>query len=130
MQSNQKNQNINKDDLENKNNKGLDQEKPGSNLSDEEKEFRKYDDYKAHKHEKQRDLNAEFREAELHGVVGKEIHDLLEKDKSDQKLQEKHGHQEKHQEKHHEKHHDDKQHDKHHDKQDKQAQSQDINKNK
>ena len=44
--------------------------------------MRKFDDWHTHKHEKNRDLNAEYRETELHGVVGKEIHDLLKNEKS------------------------------------------------
>jgi len=58
----------------------------GSTINDfDEKELRKYDDWKAHKHEKERDPKAEYREGELHGVVGKEIHDLLEKEKEKSK---------------------------------------------
>ena len=75
----------------------------GSTINDpEEKEARRYDDWHAHKHEKHRDLkDPDYREAELHGVVGKEIHDLLEKDKHhltkgamlDEMTQQKKGHQ-------------------------------------
>ncbi len=50
----------------------------GSTITDpEEKELRKFDDWKAHSHEKHRDLKDPYRETELHGVVGKEIHDEL-----------------------------------------------------
>jgi hypothetical protein len=61
----------------------------GSALEGEERDQRKYDDWRAHCHEKDRDIKHEFREGELHGVVGKEIHDalLLEK-KNQQKEQE------------------------------------------
>jgi hypothetical protein len=56
--------------------------KPGSQITDpEEKELRKYDDWRSHRHEKHRDLNEEFRTGELHGVVGKEIIGVVEKDK-------------------------------------------------
>jgi hypothetical protein len=58
------------------------EEKFGSSLSPEEKELRKLDDYKGHSHEKDRNPKAEYREGELHGVVGKEIHDILKKDKA------------------------------------------------
>ena len=105
MQSKQ-DQNLNKD--QNKNlNKDL-QEQAGSNLDAEDKEQRKMDDYKAHTHEKQRNLNAEYRQGELHGVVGKEIHDLVEKDKQQSTQQDKNLH---------------------HDRQQHKAQSQDTNKN-
>jgi hypothetical protein len=54
----------------------------GSQITDpEEKAQRKYDDWRSHRHEKHRDLNDEFRSSELHGVVGKEIIELIEKDK-------------------------------------------------
>jgi len=52
-------------------------ENVGSTLTGEEKEQRKYDGWHAHKYEHNRDPNAEYREGELHGVVGKEINDLL-----------------------------------------------------
>ena len=53
----------------------------GSTISDpEEKELRKLDDWKSHTHEKHRDLKDPYRETELHGVVGKEIHDELSKE--------------------------------------------------
>jgi len=55
----------------------------GSLLAGDDAELRKYDDWHAHKGEKNRDLKAEYRETELHGVVGKEIHDLLSKEKKE-----------------------------------------------
>lgn len=56
--------------------------KGGSNITDqEEKEARKHDDWRAHRHEKHRDLKEEFRAGELHGAVGKEIEEVIEKDK-------------------------------------------------
>lgn len=61
----------------------LDQDVPyGSTICDaEEKAARKYDDWRGHRHEKQRDPNTEYRETELHGVVGKEIEQVIERDK-------------------------------------------------
>src|SRR5689334_15996147 len=54
----------------------------GSSITDpEEKAARRMDDWRSHKHEKNRDPNAEYRETELHGVVGKEIEQLIERDK-------------------------------------------------
>jgi hypothetical protein len=61
----------------------------GSQLEGEEKELRKYDDWRAHCHEKDRNLTHEFREGELHGVVGKEIHDALISEKKNIKKDEK-----------------------------------------
>jgi hypothetical protein len=61
----------------------------GSILTGEEKELRRMDDWKSHTHEHNRDPKAEYREGELHGVVGKEIHDLLKTEKE----QQMHGHQ-------------------------------------
>jgi hypothetical protein len=56
--------------------------KAGSQITDpDEKELRKHDDWRAHKHEKHRDVNDEYRESELHGAVGKEIIEVIEKDK-------------------------------------------------
>jgi hypothetical protein len=79
MQNKDKNQEKNL----NTNQQDLDKEvNPGSNISDpEEKEARKNDDWRSHRHEKNRDPNAEFRSAELHGVVGKEIEQVIEHDK-------------------------------------------------
>ncbi len=54
----------------------------GSNITDpEEKAARKLDDWRAHKHEKHRNADEPFREGELHGVVGKEIEELIEQEK-------------------------------------------------
>jgi hypothetical protein len=54
----------------------------GSQITDpEEKEQRKNDDWRSHRHEKHRDLKDEFRQGELHGAVGKEIIELVEKEK-------------------------------------------------
>lgn len=65
----------NQNDNDNKSDKNIPME--GSLLEGEERELRKYDDWHAHRAEKNRELNAEYRETELHGVVGKEIHDVL-----------------------------------------------------
>lgn len=71
--------------MENKNmqqSKNDDNSKPGSQITDlEEKELRKNDDWRSHRHEKHRNLNDEYREGELHGAVGKEIIEVIEKDK-------------------------------------------------
>jgi hypothetical protein len=61
-------------------------EQAGSTLDLEEKEFRKFDDWHAHKYEHNRDLNAEYRAGELHGVVGKEIHDALKTEQCQDKF--------------------------------------------
>lgn len=54
----------------------------GSQITDpEEKEQRKNDDWRSHRHEKHRDMKDEFRQGELHGNVGKEIIELVEKEK-------------------------------------------------
>lgn len=112
MQNNQ-----NKEMSQNNDKKNLDKgEHLGSNLSPEEKEFRKYDDYKSHSHEKDRNLDAQFREGELHGVVGKEIHDVLQKDKAQHEvdLEDEYKFHKKHEKLHHRK--SSHEHEKHHEK--------------
>jgi hypothetical protein len=52
----------------------------GSTLIGDEKELRKMDDWRAHTHERDRNPRAEYREGELHGVVGKEIFDELKRE--------------------------------------------------
>jgi hypothetical protein len=52
----------------------------GSLLTGQEKELRQFDSWNA-SNIKDRNLNAEYREGELHGVVGKEIKDALKKEK-------------------------------------------------
>ncbi len=74
---NQGNKDTNKDNNRNRKDEQNQDNQFGSTLTNEEREQRIYDDYKAHSHEHNRDLKAEFREGELHGVVGKEIHDVL-----------------------------------------------------
>ena len=66
------------------NNLNIDENIQGSTLTPEEKVLRKSDDWKSHTHEHNRDIKAEYRETELHGVVGKEIHDLLKHEKEAQ----------------------------------------------
>jgi hypothetical protein len=81
-------QDINKDqNKDRQNQQGLkdDDKFAGSSITDpEEKELRKFDDWHSHKHEKHHaDLKDAgcFREGELHGVVGKEIYDEVEREK-------------------------------------------------
>lgn len=90
-QRNDNNQNVNQgDNVKNRElnrnvGQNIDDENiQGSTLTPEERELRKYDDWKSHTHEHNRDPKAEFREGELHGVVGKEIHDLLKQEKEQQ----------------------------------------------
>jgi hypothetical protein len=84
MQSQDTNKNNNKKDMDIK--PQYDDSKfAGSTITDpEEKELRKLDDWHSHKHSKhhndQKDAGC-FREGELHGVVGKEIHDEVEREK-------------------------------------------------
>jgi hypothetical protein len=67
-------------------NKDLDKDISGSTITDpEEKQNRKYDDWKAHTHEKHREPTEEYRASELHGVVGKEIEVALQNEKDMQK---------------------------------------------
>jgi hypothetical protein len=50
-------------------------------LEKDEKEMMRYDDWHSKAHEKHREKDHLYRETELHGVVGKEIHDALELEK-------------------------------------------------